>query len=429
MSADGDMAQDVREHVVAPVAASVSARSAELADLMIAGFRSETPELMRDDETVEAGRAATQASIRAIARALEEGADLATLELPPEVNAFTRESARQRLPLPVLLRTFRLGQVGLWRVLLAELTARARSVEQLGVATDLASATLFAFIDIALLQVEEAYVREREQFARSSAAVRAETIARILDGTLTAPAVVGQQLRHDLDRTHVGLWAWLDRAPESGDPYQLLEAALTEFARVAGLREPLVQPMGTYAVAGWISVAEPPDIEALAARHFASEDFPGVRLAVGEPADGVAGFRATHAQASDARRVATLARMPAGSVTRYANVALQALACGDVEHVRTFVQRELGPLAANDDVAVRLASTLDVYLDEHASRSRAANRLGVHDNTVSYRLKQVEEILGRSVEDHTLNLRVALALAPLVRERDEGWTVPGTLAT
>ena len=59
------------------------------------------------------------------------------------------------------------------------------------------------------------------------------------------------------------------------------------------------------------------------------------------------------------------------------------------------------------------------YLDENGSRARTAKRLNVHENTVSYRLRQAEEILGRSVDKRTLELRVALTLADLVGETPE----------
>ena len=93
------------------------------------------------------------------------------------------------------------------------------------------------------------------------------------------------------------------------------------------------------------------------------------------------------------------------------------MATADLEQARTFVQRELRGLAGDDDLTARLAATLRTYLDEHSSRSRTAKRLGIHENTVSYRIKQAEEILGRSVDQRTLELRVALALAQHVRVR------------
>jgi DNA-binding PucR family transcriptional regulator len=101
-------------------------------------------------------------------------------------------------------------------------------------------------------------------------------------------------------------------------------------------------------------------------------------------------------------------------VTRYGRVALAALATADPGQAASFVRHQLGELGADDDTSRRLAATLRVYLDEHCSRSRAAKRLGLHENTISYRVRQAEEILGRGVEEDTLELHVALALAGVV---------------
>jgi DNA-binding PucR family transcriptional regulator len=113
--------------------------------------------------------------------------------------------------------------------------------------------------------------------------------------------------------------------------------------------------------------------------------------------------------------MALLAGRRAGSVTRYAAVALAALATNDLEETRAFVTAQLGGLARDDDVALRLAATLRVYLDENASPTRTAKRLGIHENTVANRVRQAEKLLGRPVAEQRLELHVALALAPLVR--------------
>jgi DNA-binding PucR family transcriptional regulator len=86
----------------------------------------------------------------------------------------------------------------------------------------------------------------------------------------------------------------------------------------------------------------------------------------------------------------------------------------DVDSARRFAARELGPLLAEDDATVRLASTLAVFLEEGASFARAARRLGVHTNTVTYRVHRAEELLGHRVTERQLELRVALRLARLV---------------
>ena len=76
------------------------------------------------------------------------------------------------------------------------------------------------------------------------------------------------------------------------------------------------------------------------------------------------------------------------------------------------MHRVLGPLAADDEATFRVATTLSVFLQENRSRTRAARRLTVHPNTVSYRVDQAQMILGRSIDTDSLDLAVALALLP-----------------
>lgn len=408
---------EIRTHVVDPVARNLEARASELGQALVERFQRELPELYRDDGAVQSHLASNVAGLRAIAALLLDDLDPSQIELAPETIAHARDGARQGLPASSLLRTYRIGHEALWDIIVRGLSEHARTSAELAAAVTYCAVKLFGYVDAAVLQGEDVYAAERERFARSSAAQRAETIAAILAGRLTDASVAGQRLRHDLDRTHVGVWAWLTRPPERGDLYTLLEAAIAELAGAAGLGAPLAQPQGTHAVAGWISGVGVLDVERLAATRLDPQSFPDVMLAVGEPAAGIDGFRVTHDQASAARRVATLTRRHPGQVTRYARVELQAMVSSELDQVRAFVHRELGPLAATDDTALRLAATLRAYLDEHASRSRAATRLGVHENTIRYRIRQIEEILGRSVEENTLNLRMALAVAPLVPDR------------
>ena len=179
-----------------------------------------------------------------------------------------------------------------------------------------------------------------------------------------------------------------------------------------------MQPLGILSIAAWIGTRDAVSSRQLDDLRFDTQAAPGVRIAIGEPGHGIAGFRQSHNEAVQARRVAELAGRPAGTVTRYARVALAAIATADLDQARTFVRaRAPRACAGDDDLTTRLTATLRTYLDEHSSRSRTAKRLGIHENTVSYRIKQAEEVLGRSVDQRTLELRVALALAHLVRDQ------------
>ena len=138
-----------------------------------------------------------------------------------------------------------------------------------------------------------------------------------------------------------------------------------------------------------------------------------ISVAAGTPAHGVEGFVLSHREALAARRVVQLRGEARAARASFPELALEALMVDDVEAARRFAARELGPLAAADDATVRLASTLAVFLDEGASFVRAARRLGVHTNTVTYRVHRAEELLGHPVNERQLELRVALRLARL----------------
>jgi DNA-binding PucR family transcriptional regulator len=116
-----------------------------------------------------------------------------------------------------------------------------------------------------------------------------------------------------------------------------------------------------------------------------------------------------------ARHVIQLGRRAPGALARYGDVALTGLLTHDVPEARRFTQRELGALGAETDAARRIAATLRVFLEEGSSFVRAARRLGVHENTVAYRVRRAGELLGHPVEDRQLELRVALMLADVLR--------------
>jgi DNA-binding PucR family transcriptional regulator len=115
-----------------------------------------------------------------------------------------------------------------------------------------------------------------------------------------------------------------------------------------------------------------------------------------------------------ARRVAQLRGDGDGAVATYPDLALEALLAEDPEAARRFAARELGPLAAGDDATVRFSSTVAIFLEEGSSFLRAGRRLGIHANTVIYRVRRAESLLGRSVTERQLELRVALRLVRLL---------------
>jgi hypothetical protein len=136
----------------------------------------------------------------------------------------------------------------------------------------------------------------------------------------------------------------------------------------------------------------------------------GVVFAVGEPALGLAGWRLTHQQARAAFVVAE--RRPRG-FTRYADVALLAVALKDEGLARALVEVYVEPLEDSRGGGPVLRETLRAYLAAERSTSSAAAALGVDRKTVASRLRTIEKRLGRSLHPCPAELEIALLIDEL----------------
>ncbi len=102
------------------------------------------------------------------------------------------------------------------------------------------------------------------------------------------------------------------------------------------------------------------------------------------------------------------------------------LATSDAESVCAFADATFGglvPEASKTD----LLATLGCFFDSLASIRRCALRLGVHENTIRYRLARIEELTGLSVThdpDAQLGARLSL-LVLMLRGSLDSWETPG----
>lgn len=415
--ARGDDQRRVWAAVLRPAAAELAERAGEISAAVNEYTSERLPDLLVNEEALEVNRASTEASIRDFAEVLLAGADpTQAARLPSPTLAYAQDGAQHGIPLTTLMRSYRLAHAATSRHFNAILETHADNADERNLASELGSTWMFAYVDAALCQVEEVYTAERDRWLRSAAASQAETIGTILAGQPIDVEVATRRLRHEVRRVHVAAIAWLDSHEEGRNTQAVLEAAIRDIASAIGNQKPLVHPLGILSAAAWISSHSDIPSKVLDELRFRTANAPGVRVAIGEPARGITGFRASHLEALEAQRIARLAGRPVGSVTRYNNVSLRAIATVDIQQARAFVRRELGRLGSTDETTRRLAATLRAYLDENGSRGRTAKRLHVHENTVAYRIRQAEELLGRSLDKRTLELRAALALAELVAE-------------
>jgi DNA-binding PucR family transcriptional regulator len=400
------------EQLIRDVAADELAHSAgALADELAAVIHADLPELGDDPASIADTRASCLANLEIIFLMLRDGTDPAAVQPPADAVAYAHAFVERGLGLPALLRTYRVGHAALWRQWTGALEHHAPDLPTLVEALRVSAERLFTYIDAVSGRLTHIYDTARERWSRSAEAVRVETVRAILEGQAPGTADASARLRYALQRRHLALVVWSDE-PGDADQHDALERMAGDLAAGVAEGEPLVLTMGRQVVAAWLPGGDPDAV------HDAPlQPAPGggaARVAVGLPGDGVDGFRRSHEEAMLARRVARLSDRRPGSVTRYGRVALQALASADLDHAREFVVRELGPLGGSDAQALRLTATLRAFYEEGMSPLRTAQRLGVHTNTVGYRLNQARELLGRDLDQRALELQVALALARVV---------------
>jgi DNA-binding PucR family transcriptional regulator len=160
----------------------------------------------------------------------------------------------------------------------------------------------------------------------------------------------------------------------------------------------------------WCGCSAPVDPAPL--RALSADDLPaGTSVALGASAPGIEGFGRTHREAMQSFHVAVL---HGRRLTRYEDVALEALALNDERLAREFAVSELGPLAAADTRTALLRKTLRIYFLAGQNRAAAAARLSVHERTVGYRLSQAEQLLGHPVTERPQELGVALRIHSLL---------------
>ncbi len=396
------------EEIVETLSAELDDVSAVLADTI----HEHLDEL--DDDMRTWTLQSTRANLGVMVTLMREGADPRSVVAPPEALGYAKEYVVRGLDFVLLQRAYRTAQGVFAGMILQRLRQATDDPDRLADAMGFFNAWIFAWIETVERQLTDVYMAEREQWVRGAEALRAAEVRAILGGARVDAAAVSQRLGYELDRYHVGYVVWNENAEDSpGDAQALfggMEQVAAAVAESLGARSALTVAQGRH-LACWAGRLEPQHLGDLRVPRGAGR---GLSVAAGTPSHGVEGFVLSHREALLARQVAQL-RGDRAARAAFPDVSLEALMIGDVGAARRFAERELGALAADDDATKRLAATLIVFLDEGASFVRAARRLGVHANTVTYRVKRAEELLGHPVTERQLELRVALRLARLMQ--------------
>ncbi len=396
------LSAEVASWFTAQKAATDVAEHARLISVLDKAIVTEVPEFGADPSLRAALSASTGGAVSLYPGALY-GGDPGTILPTAEMLELARTMALRRLELGLLLRAYRVGQRVFWQDLMKQVNAsELRAIhraEALEVLWDRLSQVLELFVE----QAAAAFLEENEQVLRGTLTRRREWVEAILAGEQRDANDATVALGHRVSLYQTGLVVWAPTDGPGTRTTESLENLARHLAEDLGAAPPLILPAGSRRLWAWIATPAKPDLNQLVLLDGAARA--GWRVAVGAPAPGIDGFRATHRTALRAERVAALT--PEVGVTRYHDVELLSMLSDDLTALSAMVRNELGGLAGADALAARLRETVRVYLDCRSS-AKAAERLHIHKNTVLYRMQQAEQLLGRPVDELGLPAHVAL---------------------
>jgi hypothetical protein len=165
---------------------------------------------------------------------------------------------------------------------------------------------------------------------------------------------------------------------------------------------------------GWLTFPESPDpdrveraVASLRELHLgALRDF-AVATGVGSLQGGSEGLATTLDEAGDAARIAA-SRSATGWFVRVDSLGLEQLLLAWTGN-DTFVPAAESLLAPLREGGGELLATLSAYLDHESGIAATATALGLHRNTVTVRIRRVQELLGIDMTDPEARLALHLA--------------------
>jgi DNA-binding PucR family transcriptional regulator len=361
---------------------------------------------LQADESASLLRASVGGNLDSVLRALVGAAAADSIDAPPAAIDYARRLAQQDVPAALLIRAYRVGQARFLRHCIEELLHQSSDDHLEGLATLEMVETVSDYIDCVVEQVLTSYGLARDDWLRDRSAVLAMRVRELLQRVPVDVNATERALGYRLDQHHVGVVAWVDE-PSPVDALERIRRLLGALGQTIGCTTaPLVIPVDEGTAWAWIpskqSLANTKELEA------AAKGEPTVFLAVGEPANGLDGFRRSHDQAVSARGVALAAGEHRSPVTPYVDVAPITMLCADLASARAWIRETLGELAVDSSRNEGLRETARVFLQTGGSYTATAEQMFLHRNTAQYRVRKAEEVRGRPLRDGRLDVELAL---------------------
>lgn len=368
---------------------------------LIEGIASRLPDLADDPELMATLSEGARAGVSAIVNQIAVGETSPVL--PPATLAVAQTLARRGFGTEPLLAGFSaVRQSAL--TLLQELSGLLTSVSE-DAASQLVDAWSYVLwlADSALEAMVAEHGRERDLLVQSRTARHMDTVRELLTSDTVDADALSNALGYPLRRHHTAIVGWVLGTGPSGSARRQASNSLAALVSEHFGGQVLLLPSGTTGVWAWLATSKEPDV-----REFPADALPaGVGAALGATGYGPAGFRRSHEEAVLTQRIVR-SRGDGEGIHLYDDLELAGLAGANRAGMEALIQRELRGLAAGEPALQKLRDTLLAFYTANLQLAPAAAALGVHKNTVRYRLQQAEEILGRPLGERRAKVELAL---------------------
>lgn len=379
------------------VAIELSEQADEIASTMMGVYEVEIPAYasIRDQALKDDVHAVSSAMVRCWLHVMSTGEPVTTELLTPMTQGARRRAA-QGVDLQSMLRAYRVGIRVMWSEITASPVWRGQVLQ--GVMAQVATWAL-DFADRISTAVAAAYLDEAEQLAREREHRRSALLNVILAGPVSEPIDDPEELelRHSVAVARVAPDLSLLELEQTGQLLEERVGAILWTVRhrsvVAAVplpvdtgRDQLIRKLGRLAQERQI-----------------------VAIGLGGRAEGVAETRQSYAEAISALRLGPLLGTSTSQVHDFQELGPLIALVENPDRARRFAQSALEPLG---DLGRRtfLLPTLEAYLVHQGRMKQAAADLGVHMNTVKYRLKELRPFIDPVIADASRATTLLLAI-------------------
>lgn len=331
-----------------------------------------------------------------------------------EMNAFYefgRRRVHQRVPLQSVLRAFRLGSREIWRAYIEFGEQNEAVVNELlfGI-----SPYLFDYFDLMAQSIAQAYLEEQLQQSRWRTALCHQLYSIVFNSPedLAGFRETAEAIGLDSTAPYVALAIDVDLSGHAGfERERVFDAIEDAAARHLGVQaENMVRAWHRGRLILWlpgtrgnpINQADRLLIERAGALARAIPEIHAIGL--GLMNEGAQGWAISVDEATRALDFAATSGTNA-PVFPYSRIVIEESARLAVNAQRYLVSL-LEQLANEPD----LLATLETYFEHGQRRGQSASALGIHPNTLNYRIDRIENLLGASLDDVSWTAKLSVAL-------------------